>query len=226
MHVSDLQVISPSHKAFIRGPLAWLRRQHTRFQVRVTSCVCCLSPMHLVKHLPVVPLQSHKPMLCMGRDWHLFPSRYFLPGGAERWDVGFVQCNFSGQLPGQFVQPAPSSVVGSSTRADGNHFNSENLEEPDRFISNETFKCSFMFDRDSPIAERERLYISDVKTWYSYVNQSINEPTRCVLDLNFLNISSVLDCRFLRTFYIPILSEKTKPDVALHILARFGNGFV
>ncbi|CAH8869653.1 unnamed protein product [Trichobilharzia szidati] len=184
------------------------------------------SPMFLVRHLPVVPLQSHKPMLCMGRDWHLFPSRYFLPGGAERWDVGFVQSNFSGQLPGQFVRPAPGSVVSSSTRTDGNHFNSENLEEPDRFIRNETFKCSFMFDRDSPVAEREKLYISDVKTWYSYVNQSINEPTRCVLDLNFLNISSILNCRFLRAFYIPILSEKTKPNVALHILARFGNGFV
>ncbi|CAH8624925.1 unnamed protein product [Heterobilharzia americana] len=181
------------------------------------------SPMYLVKHLPAPLGQSHKPLLCMGRDWHFFPSRFFLPGGGEKWEVGFVQSNFSGQLPGQFAKPVSSGMVSSSTRKDGNHFNSGNVEEIDRYVINASDKCSFMLDRDSPTAFRETLYVSEQETWLSFANRTLLESTSCSFNETFLSLD-VIYCRLLRTFYIPVLSQKMDLTTALHILVRRNHG--
>ncbi|CAH8671656.1 unnamed protein product [Schistosoma haematobium] len=170
------------------------------------------SPIFLVKHIPVPSFQSNKPLLCIGREWHYFPSRFLLPGGAENWRIGFVQSAFSGQLP-----------VSSSTRIDGSHFNSENVEEIDRFITNESNECTYILDRDSPPGVREKWYVADQKTWFSLVNRTTIEPNNYNPDDNLLGQSLTFLRQFLRIFYIPILSEKIDHRIYLHILARYGN---
>lgn len=181
------------------------------------------SPIFLVKHIPVPSFQSNKPLLCIGREWHYFPSRFLLPGGAENWRIGFVQSAFSGQLPGQFAKPLSNGVVSSSTRIDGSHFNSENVEEIDRFITNESNECTYILDRDSPPGVREKWYVADQKTWFSLVNRTTIEPNNYNPDDNLLGQSLTFIRQFLRIFYIPILSEKIDHRIYLHILARYGN---
>ncbi|CAH8577074.1 unnamed protein product [Schistosoma turkestanicum] len=183
------------------------------------------SPMFLVKHLPVPSSQSNKPLLCIGREWHYFPSRFFLPGGAENWRVGFVQSAFSGQLPGQFAKPS-NGVVSDSTRIDGSHFNSENLEEIDRFVKDESSECTYMLDRDSPPGNREKLYVADRKIWFSLVNRTILDSNNCSPDGNSLGLSLIFRCRLLRTFYVPILSEKVNRKIHIHMLARYVNALI
>ncbi|RTG82403.1 uncharacterized protein DC041_0006174 [Schistosoma bovis] len=157
------------------------------------------------------------------REWHYFPSRFLLPGGAENWRIGFVQSAFSGQLPGQFAKPLSNGVVSSSTRIDGSHFNSENVEEIDRFITNESNECTYILDRDSPPGVREKWYVADQKTWFSLVNRTTIEPNNYNPDDNLLGQSLTFLRQFLRIFYIPILSEKIDHRIYLHILARYGN---
>ncbi|KAK4476157.1 hypothetical protein MN116_001373 [Schistosoma mekongi] len=181
------------------------------------------SPMFLVRHLPVPSSPSNKPLLCIGREWHYFPSRFLLPGGAKNWRVGFVQSAFAGQLPGQFAKPLSSGAASSSTRIDGNRFNSENLEETDRFITNESNECSFMLDRDSPPGVREKLYVADREIWFSLVNRTVLEPNNCITNATLFGLDLIFNCHFLRIFYVPILSEKVDHKINLHILARNSN---
>ncbi|OON19717.1 hypothetical protein X801_04415, partial [Opisthorchis viverrini] len=122
------------------------------------------------------PVSDTKSILCLGRDWHYFPSRFLLPQGGEQWDVGYLPSNFSGQLPGQYKPVGSEARVVDSTRVDGSHFNVENLEEPDRFLSGGAERCDFIMDRDSTPGTREELYVAQSDKWTSVANRTILEP--------------------------------------------------
>lgn len=178
------------------------------------------APIYLVKHLPT-PNIGHKFHLCLGRDWHHFPSRFMLPGGAELWDVQFLQSNFSGQLPGQFKPISSSTSVADSTRLDGSHFNSLNAEEYDRYSDTGPLGCDFILDHDSPVGTREELYISDNVHWLSIFNQSILESQLCQSNLIERNdLRKLVLCYFVQSFYLPFFSELNVKYVHMHILQR------
>ena len=66
--------------------------------------------------------------LCVGREWHRFPSAFLLP--SPRWRLRFVLSEFRAQLPQPFVAPPPEG-----TRVVPAHFNDLNREEPSQYVS-------------------------------------------------------------------------------------------
>ncbi|EQC32299.1 hypothetical protein SDRG_10046 [Saprolegnia diclina VS20] len=73
--------------------------------------------------------------VCVGKEWHRFPSHFFLPNHAR---MAFVRSGFRGQLPGHFA----------STYDVPSHMNDLNLEEVSRYVDMAT--CDFVVDRDVP----------------------------------------------------------------------------
>jgi alpha-1,2-mannosyltransferase len=62
--------------------------------------------------------------VCVGAEWHRFPSAFFLP---EPYRLAFVRSGFSGLLPRQF-DPAQGGTRGASP-----HFNDRNRQDPANF---------------------------------------------------------------------------------------------
>ncbi|VDP90732.1 unnamed protein product [Echinostoma caproni] len=187
------------------------------------------APIYLIRHLPP-PSANSKPLLCLGRDWHYFPSRFLLPGNGARWSLGYLRSNFSGQLPGHFmaVRDSNSNWI-NSVRTEGSRFNGANLEEPDRFVPGGALTCDYILDRDSKPGPREELYVSDKRRWKSIVARSILEPHSCgILAVRDEPLHSWFKqypilCHVFRAFYIPYLSELTNRPVTMHILKRLPN---
>ncbi|VDM33354.1 unnamed protein product [Hydatigera taeniaeformis] len=115
------------------------------------------APMYLVQHLPV---SDNLKTLCIGRDWHHFPSHFLLPHENYGWRVHFLRSNFSGQLPGKFAEGVG---VFKATRSLSGHFNDMNLPEEDTFFNLE--KCDYILDRLSEPGENEVQYSNDARTW-------------------------------------------------------------
>jgi len=55
-------------------------------------------------------------ILCIGKEWHRFPSSYFLPEGVK---LRFIRGGFDGQLPGEFAEYIPEPVPESSQGQEG-----------------------------------------------------------------------------------------------------------
>ncbi|KAF5396313.1 Mannosyltransferase [Paragonimus heterotremus] len=181
------------------------------------------APVYLIRHVPSKSLPSDSHTLCMGRDWHLFPSRFLLPDlDTERWwQIGFLRSNFRGQLPGQYYPVTAHYSLFDSTRRDGNHFNTENLEEQDRYLKHGTSECDFLLDRDSPPGEREELYVAQEVNWTSLVNHSMLEPHLCSRGAGHWLIQKYpFLCSVFRSFYVPHFSEIVNSPVRMHILQR------
>ncbi|KAK0546562.1 mannosyltransferase [Tilletia horrida] len=110
--------------------------------------------------------QSPRPIrLCYGKEWHRFPSHFYVPHGVQ---VDFVKSEFNGILPKHYTQQpraagnAPTDRVVSlldgavgwlwpwkdvtRTRQDG--FNDMNREEVDRYVDIDT--CDYLVDLDHP----------------------------------------------------------------------------
>jgi alpha-1,2-mannosyltransferase len=77
--------------------------------------------------------------LCLGKEWHRFPSHYFLPDGVR---LRFLKSDFEGQLPKYFLESYDVDDDGVK-RYDGSRdgtwkvqegFNDRNLEEMDRYV--------------------------------------------------------------------------------------------
>ncbi|GAA53763.1 alpha-1 2-mannosyltransferase [Clonorchis sinensis] len=178
------------------------------------------APVYLIRHLPT-QVSDTKSILCLGRDWHYFPSRFLLPQGGEKWDVSYLPSNFSGQLPGQYKPVGSEARVVDSTRVDGSHFNVENLEEPDRFLSGGAERCDFIMDRDSTPGTREELYVAQSDKWTSVADRTILEPRSCKSDASgSLTEKYPYLCSLFRSFYIPYFSEVYNSPVRMHILQK------
>jgi hypothetical protein len=63
--------------------------------------------------------------VCMGGDWHTFPSHFFLPSGAK---LAYVEDNFHGLLPQHFLAPYGSSIASVLP------INDQNQEEKSRYV--------------------------------------------------------------------------------------------
>jgi len=125
--------------------------------------------------------------VCVGKEWHRFPSSFFLPTPDFR--VAFLQSDFKGQLPKYF--PA-STAVRRSTTISSPDFNDMNLEEPSRYTSPST--CDYLVDlEDSSTSPLQPRY-ADQANWST------------VAELDFLD--SRASHPLLRAFYLPWVSRR------------------
>lgn len=130
--------------------------------------------------------EDTKVNVCIGKEWHRFPSSFFLPN--NNWELKFLRSDFKGQLPQMYSSSA------NATKLVRSNFNDQNLEEPSRYVKDIEVECDFLIDletgRESP---NEPIYSKSAQIW--------TEET----SVDFLDASR--SHRLLRAFYIPFLSR-------------------
>jgi alpha-1,2-mannosyltransferase len=134
--------------------------------------------------------------VCMGKEWHRFPSSFFLPDN-KRWILQFVQSEFKGQLPHHFLAGQDATRV---VRPD---FNDLNKGDTNRYV--DSAQCHYIVDSDYPqFSEQDRPYSKMKDIWeVMYTTRFLdanNSPT------------------WLRAFYVPFLSERYCSYVGYNLL--------
>lgn len=143
------------------------------------------APLDLVMDLNQVPkedLQKSSQIynVCIGKDWHRYPSSFFLPSSNFR--VRFLKSEFKGILPAYF----------DGTQTIHSYFNDQNKENDFMFFNYS--KCHFLLDLDLGVyTALEPNYANRTKDWV---------PKK---SLKFLNTAK--SHKIFRAFYIPFLSE-------------------
>jgi alpha-1,2-mannosyltransferase len=93
-------------------------------------------------------------VICLGREWHRFPSSFFVP---DNMQLSWVKSDFQGILPQPFSrQNGYARIVP--------HMNDMNKEEPSRYIA--TNNCDFVVDTDEPYqGAGDVLRVMDSSEW-------------------------------------------------------------
>lgn len=107
---------------------------------------------------PMEVWQEVKGNVCVGRDWYLFPSSYFLDG-----EIFFYRDGFKGLLPGKFGQ--------------NDKMNDRNMEELDRYVGFD--HCEFVVS----LNVSDKGVNSDVASWKvkarrKYLDSRTRQPFR------------------------------------------------
>lgn len=100
--------------------------------------------------------------LCVGKEWHRFPSSFFLPENVNGRlvELQFVRSDFAGILPKHFPSGHNLSEM---TRKIPAQMNDENREETARYVLVES--CNYLIDVDTGReTEREPNYSKMVRT--------------------------------------------------------------
>ena len=119
--------------------------------------------------------------VCVGKEWHRFPSSFFLP---QNFTLRFIESEFRGQLPQPFDSPGING-----TRAILPTFNDQNLEEKNRYVPVNT--CHFLIDFNNGMSsKREPMYSNDKSKWM------------VLEELDYLDARSS-PSKFFRAFYVP-----------------------
>ncbi|CAF1328922.1 unnamed protein product [Adineta ricciae] len=128
--------------------------------------------------------------VCIGKDWYRFPSHYLLPQNSK---LSFLRSEFRGQLPKAYSQEK------NATRLRENHFNDANKEQVDRYIN--LNECDYIIDHDSE-------------------NPSELEPNYSKQSEIVTSMRMILPSKgsILRSFYIPLLSDRSNRYTFLHLL--------
>lgn len=96
--------------------------------------------MEVPKHVVTKPLDGASTAtatidICIGREWYLFPSHYFLPDAAR---LHFVRDNFTGILPqyypSQQYYPSDDGIRNGTYATPLQPFNDRNQEEASRYV--------------------------------------------------------------------------------------------
>ncbi|KAI9019290.1 Alg9-like mannosyltransferase family-domain-containing protein [Phycomyces nitens] len=116
--------------------------------------------------------------LCVGKEWHRFPSNYFMPSDVR---VRFIKSDFDGALPKSFVEDIGAS---SYLEVDGERveyrprlykfegasaiqpFNDLNKGDPSVYVP--LSECDYLVDSDfplRPLSVNEPPYVQDTATW-------------------------------------------------------------
>ncbi|KAG7163517.1 Alpha-1-2-mannosyltransferase ALG9-like [Homarus americanus] len=111
-----------------------------RFLFPVYPLVCLAGTITIAYHAPLETFMelnrlaaeegfpSDRPInVCMGKEWHRFPSSFFLPG--LNWNLHFIESEFRGQLPKPYSQEA------NGTNIIPDNMNDSNEEERSRYIA-------------------------------------------------------------------------------------------
>lgn len=155
--------------------------------------------MQLTRFAHVSTEQVQLPVtVCVGREWHRFPSSFFLPG--SDWQLGFLVSAFDGQLP-RYV----SAEKTASGPSDDAGFNDRNRAEPGSHTPLQ--RCSFIVDVDRDSADpREPNYSADGANWSPVYSAPFLDPAG--------------SHRLLRAFYVPFLTEYYCSYVNYNLLER------
>ena len=130
----------------------------------------------------IIDSTSDKINVCVGKEWHRYPSSFFLP---HNFTLQFIQSEFRGQLPQRFSAPG---VAG--TRAVLTTFNDQNLEEKNRYVN--INKCHFLVDFNNGIKTKfEPIYSDDKLKW------------GVLAEYDFLD-SQHSHSKFFRAFFVPL----------------------
>ena len=148
------------------------------------------------------PATEHKELIqvCVGKEWHRFPSSFFVPEDLtlstkrQRWRLAFVRSEFGGQLPGRFVET--KDVVGATRHVDS-LFNDQNKQVAERFVPIE--RCDYLIDtdnkQDTSAPSDQRRHATDDGKW------------RVLRKLAFLD-ADLAAANVYRSFYVPYLYER------------------
>ncbi|GAA5855449.1 hypothetical protein JCM8547_007834 [Rhodosporidiobolus lusitaniae] len=105
--------------------------------------------------------------ICLGKEWHRFPSSWQIPNELE---TRFVKSAFDGILPKVWEEPgAGKGLFGSATAVEPAGMNMFNKEETDRYVDPST--CSYLIDLDYPsrlpssFSSLEPRYAADEDNW-------------------------------------------------------------
>ena len=122
--------------------------------------------------------------VCVGKEWHRFPSSFFLPD--HKWKLKFLKSQFAGQLPGYF------SEAWNGTRITPSNMNDENREEVSRYVH--LRECHFVID-------------TDYKEYHGHDVPYVRDP-----HLEIISAAEFLDTSRTpfpyRSFYVPLLFDK------------------
>lgn len=123
--------------------------------------------------------------VCLGKDWHRYPSSFFLPN--KNWQVRFIKSEFDGMLP------APFAEENNATMIVHDYFNDQNKEAPSLYF--DINKCHFLLDLN---AGRETVlepnYASKTDRW------------KVLKSYPFLLAEK--SNSFFRAFFVPFVGEK------------------
>lgn len=102
------------------------------------------------RKLPVVqdPIR-----VCVGKEWHRFPSSFFIPqtvSDGKKVEMRFIQSEFRGLLPKPFLK---SDKLVEVTRHIPTEMNNLNQEEISRYVDLDS--CDYVVDVDMPQSDRE-----------------------------------------------------------------------
>ncbi|CAL4061344.1 unnamed protein product, partial [Meganyctiphanes norvegica] len=123
--------------------------------------------------------------VCVGREWHRFPSSFFLPG--LNWNLQFIRSEFRGQLPQPYLEEA------NGTQVHPPYMNNLNQEELTRYAP--LSSCHFLIDLDrTDETEREPRYAKFSSNWTVIHRVPFMDTAR--------------SDRLLRAFYVPFLTEQ------------------
>lgn len=176
----------------------------------ILCCACALSiartmallihyraPMVIYTKLPklesvkgaAVPPTS---LVCVGAEWHRFPSSFFLPSPSYR--LGFVDAGFNGLLPRNFNPEA------GGTAAAPELFNGRNIAASDQFVEGMD-DCDFYVGWDGDGATS-----GGTSKWHTLARHSFVDASRSP--------------RLYRALYIPWLSSQKVKYVDYVLLER------
>ncbi|XP_076034373.1 alpha-1,2-mannosyltransferase ALG9-like isoform X2 [Oratosquilla oratoria] len=154
-----------------------------------------------LQRLAVEEVTVEKPInVCLGREWHRFPSSFFLP--KTNWNIKFIESEFRGQLPKMYAN------VANATSIIPEDMNDMNYEEVSRYVA--LSECHYLIDTDRvEETAREPRYAKRTSDWI--VKHTVP----------FLDASK--SPQLLRAFYVPWLTEKhcTYVDYNLFQAAKF-----
>ncbi|GAA5935989.1 dolichyl-P-Man:Man(6)GlcNAc(2)-PP-dolichol alpha-1,2-mannosyltransferase [Sporobolomyces koalae] len=105
--------------------------------------------------------------LCLGKEWHRFPSSWLVP---DQLETRFIKSEFDGILPKQWEAPGEGKgLFGRATAVVPTGMNMFNQEEHDRYVDVST--CDYLVDLEYPerpessLSPLEPRYSLDSSTW-------------------------------------------------------------
>ena len=133
-------------------PRALLGRVPARLKLAViVTTVLCAVELGLLRTVGVLtayraPLQIYKGLeqadrtdtVCFGKEWHRFPSSYFLPNGVH---AKFVRSEFDGLLPGEFSEAKTGFGFFPGTWLVPPGMNDQNIPDVGKYVSFAHRKC-------------------------------------------------------------------------------------
>lgn len=112
---------------------------------------------------------AEEDLVCFAKEWHRFPSSYFLPRDMH---AKFVRSAFRGLLPGEFSEAKVGFGFWSGTWLSTSGLNDGNQEDLGKYVEART--CSLLVDTQYPertdaLPPDEPDYVADSETWHVVV---------------------------------------------------------